>query len=223
MQRSHLFQKGGYYHVYNRGVDKRDIFLDTQDYRRFVACLHALNSKRCFGSTKLYLNDPPLIDPQDRLVAIIAYCLMPNHYHLELEQICENGISKFLQRLDNSYTKYFNNRYDRAGCLLEGAYKVVQVDSDEYLIHLSRYVHLNPLDLIRPGWKETGIADWGSVKKFVETYPWSSYTAFLGSAPGVACPKIIFERGFRDSSDYRQYVSEWAIKDLEKIQGLLIE
>lgn len=132
------------YHCYNRGVEKRDIFMDEQDYRAFLRRL------------ELMLINPELLEsekPSDRIriksfygeVELYAYILMPNHYHLLLYQIEDNSLPEFMRTLSTSYTMYFNQKYRRAGSLFQGRYKARRVDNAAYAVHVSRYIHLNGL------------------------------------------------------------------------------
>ena len=118
------FANNEYYHIYNRGVDKRSIFLDDRERVRFMTRMSDYS--------------------QDR-VTVVAHCLMDNHYHLLLQQNSDSGVSKFMQRLGNSYTKYFNRKNDRCGRLFESKYKSRHVYYEAYLVHLIRYIHMNPL------------------------------------------------------------------------------
>lgn len=151
------FIEHGHYHIYNRGVEKRDIFLDKQDYLVF---LHFL---------KKYL-DPNLgSDPFWKYksltneVELLTFCLMPNHFHLLAKQITKNGITKLLRAICTNYVMYFNKKYERVGGLFQGKYKAVLVLDDIYLLHLSRYIHLNPPEGSDP-----------------VNYPYSSYQYYLG-------------------------------------------
>ena len=161
-----------YYHVYNRGVEKRDIFLDDQDYGVFISYL------------KFYLmpppkpNDPrgpsPRLSPSQQLsnhsgkVSLLAYCLMPNHFHLEIKQTDKDSMTNFIRSLSTRYSMYFNKRYSRVGTLFQGRYKAVLVDNEMQLIYLSKYIHRNPLDL--PSYTPNNLHD----------YPYSSYRNFTG-------------------------------------------
>ena len=135
------------YHIYNRGTDKRIVFQNESDYKRFLDSVIELNTKNPFGG--LYLksflgeNNIKNIDHKNKLVEIIAYCLNPNHFHLMLRQFADNGISKFMQRLGTGYTLYFNNQNRRNGSLFQGKFKSIHVDTNEYLIYLSTYINLN--------------------------------------------------------------------------------
>jgi putative transposase len=146
--------EGEFYHVYNRGTDKRPIFLDDQDFERFLESMIEFNVSDPIGS--LYQNSfrktklrglaskcEEVSGKDEKLVEIIAYCLNPNHFHLLLKQVSEKGIEKYMQRLGTGYTMYFNHKYERTGSLFQGTFKAVHVDSNEYLLHVGAYVNLN--------------------------------------------------------------------------------
>lgn len=105
---------------------------------------------------------------------------MPNHYHLLLRQEADHGIPRFMQKLGTAYTMYFNVKNKRVGPLFQGRYKAVHIGDEPYLLHLSRYIHINPLDLEYPKWKEKGVGSPMKARKFLEAYPWSSYRDYLG-------------------------------------------
>lgn len=144
------YVEGGYYHIYNRGVEKREIFIDESDCRIF---LHYI---------MIYLSpiDEVINKYPDKIrmkrfiklnlskeVDLLSFSLMPNHFHFLIKQNSKDGIIKFTRRLMTSYVMYFNKKYKRVGSLLQGRYKAVNVDRDEYLLHLSRYIHLNPFEI----------------------------------------------------------------------------
>lgn len=130
-----------FYHVYNRGVEKRNIFVDDQDYAVFIGLIkkyltgenHNKNNRHKF---------PQLADK----VELISYCLMPNHFHLLLYQKSEDGVTLLMRRLATGYVMYFNNKFKRVGGLFQGTYKASLINKDDYLHHISRYIHLNPED-----------------------------------------------------------------------------
>ena len=180
------FTEEGIYHVYNRGVEKRDIFIDEQDYAVFLHLLkyylspldldnmHPLLQFQDFSVKKIY----PLAN-LEKEVDLITYCLMPNHFHLIIKQHSIDGVSKLLLKVATTYAMYFNKRYKRVGYLFQGPYRAVLVESESYLLHLSRYIHLNPVDL-------KGVPPFD--------YPYSSYKYFLGKArSGWIKPKIILD------------------------------
>jgi len=155
------------YHIFNRGVEKRNIFLNDGDYKHFLETLeyYRVPHPVKFSKKTLLKSSGPTDAPA---VEIFCYCLMPNHFHLLLRQISQVGTSTFISRLANSYTKYFNTKYDRVGPLFQGAFKAVRVETDEQLLHVSRYIHLNPLvnGLIDP----------------LDKYIWSSYRDYIGDS-----------------------------------------
>ena len=144
MLRSQIFINNELYHIYNRGVDKRDIFSDQYDIDRFYQSMREFNSTDPIGSIFENSFKNPLggSTSKSRLVNLVAYCFNPNHYHLILEQLVDNGISIFMQRL-GGYTMYFNEKYKRSGALFQGKYKVKHITSNDYLLHLSAYINLN--------------------------------------------------------------------------------
>ncbi|MDP3935074.1 MAG: transposase [Candidatus Giovannonibacteria bacterium] len=140
------FVKGGFYHIYNRGVDKRNIFADTTDLKRFFQSMDEFNTLEPIGSLyeNSFLTKEVLTKRKiKRLVNFVAYCLNPNHYHYILEEAAENGISQFMHRLSGGYTWYFNQRHKRSGSLFQGTFKAKYIDSNEYLLRTSIYVNLN--------------------------------------------------------------------------------
>lgn len=136
---------GNYYHIFNRGVEKRNVFLTRHDYKRFLNTLiyYQIEESNVKFSSRSLL-DIISVQNSKKQVEIIGYCLMPNHYHLLLKQNIDNGISTFLRKVSNSYTKYFNTKYERVGPLFQGAFKARLIDDSEVLLHVLRYIHLNP-------------------------------------------------------------------------------
>lgn len=143
------FANNEYYHVYNRGVEKRSIFKDKYDVERFKLSLLEFNSIEPIGSIYELRFDREFgrrtskIRKDERLVTINAYCLNPNHYHLMLKQNIEGGISEFMKRLGGGYTKYFNEKLSRDGVLFQGSFKARHIRNDSDLLHLSSYINLN--------------------------------------------------------------------------------
>lgn len=158
---------GEFYHIYNRGSEKKNIFIQKRDFKRFLKTFYYyqfLGPKPSFSKfAKSDLNsfNP---DPDKKLVSILCYCLMPNHFHFLIKQLKENGISIFLSQISNSYTKFFNTKYTRVGALLQGTFKAVRIETDEQLVHVSRYIHLNPVV--------------SALVKDLTDWPWSSYQEY---------------------------------------------
>lgn len=173
------FISNEYYHIYNRGNSKQPIFQDENDYIRFIKLLFLSNGKESF-KIDFIENEIYDFDRGEQLVSIGAYCLMPNHFHLLLTQVCEGGISKFMQKLSTGYSMFYNNRYERTGSLFEGKFKSEHADNDRYLKYLFSYIHLNPVKLIDSDWKEKGIKNKNATINFLEKYPYSSFQDFTG-------------------------------------------
>lgn len=143
------FAQGEYYHVYNRGVDKRIIYTSHSEYVRFMTYLVMMNSEQTVRADTFlsYSSRTPrdvLSYRVDPLVAIGAFCLMPNHFHLLLTPLCEKGIERFMHRIGTAYTMYFNTAHERSGSLFQGTYKSVHASTDRHLKYLYSYIHLNP-------------------------------------------------------------------------------
>ena len=141
------FTEDNYYHVFNRGVDKRKIFKSKDDlyyfFKRLIDLNHVVIGTK-FNSKRFRKSGEVVIDTENaKMVSIVAYCLLPNHFHLVLKQESEDGISKFMQKLGTSYTMYFNKKYNRSGSLFQGKFKANLIGSDFGLPVLSVYVNLN--------------------------------------------------------------------------------
>ncbi|MEK7104666.1 MAG: hypothetical protein AAB868_01350 [Patescibacteria group bacterium] len=180
-----------YFHVYNRGNSKQEIFLSDKDRDRFIKLLYLSNSTKgvSFRDDIIDKNiDAWDFERGETLVSIGAWVLMPNHFHIyitsspklglgEKEETKENkaNITLFMHKLCTSYAKYFNKKYDRVGVLFEGNFRSVHIDNDNQAKYLFSYIHLNPIKLIDSEWKEMGISDVGVALKHLDTYKWSSY------------------------------------------------
>ncbi len=143
------FTEGEFYHIYNRGVDKRIIYQTTEDYLRFQQLLYIANTNEPINVRDLKKKYDSIFEykKETELVAIGAYCLMPNHFHILLTPLSDVAVSTFMNKLTTSYSMYFNKRYDRTGRLFEGSFKSKHIDIDEYLKYMFAYIHLNPQKL----------------------------------------------------------------------------
>ena len=170
------FAPGEFYHIYNRGVEKRTIFLDQFDYRRFTELLYAANTNHSTDLRSISRQHDWIYDWDrgESLVAIGAYCLMPNHYHMLLTPLVDKGVSLFMNKLGTSYSMYFNRRYNRTSALFEGKFKAKHATTDEYLKYLYSCIHLNPVKLMQPDWKEQGIQEPIAAFKYAQSYQYSS-------------------------------------------------
>lgn len=189
------------YHIYNRGVEKRLIFGDDKDRFRFIHDLYEMNNSLPVLNSKYWLakkdNNMEVQLPyiREKLVEILAFCLMPNHYHLLVRQIQEKGIVRFMQKLGTAYTNYFNLRNERVGPLFQGRFKAILVQEDRHFRHLYTYIHLNPLDLFAPEWRENKLNDKRKVLDFLGSYRWSSHLDYSGKKnfPSVINKKLGLE------------------------------
>lgn len=185
MQRKIPFIEGEYYHVYNRGVEKRIIFKTDFDYKRFILLLHVLNTDKNLKIRDLLrsssFNELLKIKNDNPIVAIGSYCLMPNHFHLLITPLVEGGISKFMLKLETAYSMYFNGKNERSGALFQGVFKSQHLDNDEYLRYIYSYIHLNPAKLKDKNWKENGPKDSRSLKEFVLSYKYSSIGEYINN------------------------------------------
>jgi putative transposase len=187
-QRLQPLVTGEIYHVYNRGAHKADIFYNDSDRERFLALLLVANCnqpvhlenllKKYRGSTFIRLFEEEVPKLGERLVDVLAYCLMPNHFHLVVRQLVDGGITSFMRKVATAHVMAHNARHEHSGTLYQGKFKSRHVDSDEYLRWLFSYVHLNPLDLIEPRWKEGGFRATRQARLFLEHYRWSSLPDF---------------------------------------------
>lgn len=197
---------GQIYHIFNRGVAKLPIFNNERDYRRFLESIYYYQfhgPKPQFSQLKRYKNFN--FEKNGRIVELLCYCLMPNHFHFLLKQIHEGGISEFVRKLANSYTKYFNTKHKRVGPLLQGQFKAVRIESDEQLIHVSRYIHLNPTSSF--------------LVKDLRTYAWSSYSDYVGVTSESICQMEEILSMFKNRKNYEQFVLDQ--KDYAKTLELI--
>ena len=184
---------GEYYHFYNRGNSKQDIFLDDKDYDRFAKLLFLCNSNKNINFRTDIVEkgiDAWDFDRGESLISICAWVLMPNHFHLYVKipeaRLLENNSIKnaatlFMLKISTAYAKYFNIKHERTGSLFEGKFKSVHIASDVQARYLFSYIHLNPIKLIQPNWKEQGIADQRAAFEHAKNYKYSSFSDWLGS------------------------------------------
>lgn len=169
-----------WYHCYNRGVDKRIVFQDEKDYYRFLEQLYLANNEVPLRRDDIGRRnfEEVLKMPRGKpLVAIGAFCLMPNHFHIVLKEVVEGGISAFMQKLGTAYVMYFNERNDRTGNLFVKPFRSQHVGDDRYFQYLISYVHCNPVELYEPKWKSGIVQDIKSLSAKITEYPYSSLCA----------------------------------------------
>ncbi len=211
------------YHVFNRGIDKRVTFNDTSD---FLRCTQAIKLYR-FSSPPTKLSrlislpitdqrivEENLLKSNNKLVDIICYCLMPNHFHFLLKQLVDRGISLFLSLFENSYIRYFNTKYERTGQLFLDRFKYVRIENNNQLFHVNRYIHLNP-------YSSNVVQSYSQLL----SYPWSSLPEYLNVSTEIICEKEIIMTDFKNIEDYKKFILDQADyqQELDKIKHLLIE
>jgi len=202
------FISGEYYHVYNRGVEKRNIFNNEADYKRFRSSLKDFNSTDPAWKIE-WAKEKGEILKGEALVEIAAYCLNPNHFHLLLKQSRDKGMSDFMRKLGTGHTMYFNKKYDRSGVLFQGKFKSARIKDNNHLLYLSAYINCNS--------EIHGIAK-------AEKYKWCSFGEYL-SREKFLCSKEIILSQFRNSEDYKNFCKENAfeIKKRREFENLSLE
>jgi REP element-mobilizing transposase RayT len=186
-RRGNVFAKECYYHIYNRGVERGQLFFGSDNY------------EYCLRLVKRYIIRYG--------VTVIAYCLMPNHYHFLLYQKTEQALSKFIGVLFNTYVQAVNRQQGRSGTLFEGRFRHVQVDRDEYVMHLCRYIHLNP---VKAG-LVPGPGDW----------LYSNYLDWIGHRPGTLKDEAFIRKYWETPAQYQAFVSNYQEQDRQKIAKYL--
>lgn len=216
-----IFATNQIYHVYNRGVEKRPIFLNKRDYTRFIDVTNYYRFINCpikFSYfKKLAVKERANIlegleRESKRLVDVLAFCLMPNHFHFLLKQLTDKGISKFIAKITNGFSHYFNIRHDRSGHLFQGNFGAVRIENDEQFMHVSRYIHLNPV--VSYLTKIEDLAD----------YEYSSYSEYLGKSSGFTNVKESLSY-FNNPKKYKEFVEDHAdySKRLADVEHLALE
>jgi len=187
MLRKDPFITGEYYHIYNRGIDKRVIFKSKKDYERFMTLLYIANSNDSFRLDGILnrqhkiFSEILMLDKGKPLVSIGAWCLMTNHFHLLLRQEVDGGITKFMRKLGVGYSMFFNIKYQRKGALFGGLFKSKLIGvNDNYMIQLFGYIHINPLEIEFPEWKDQINKSVVNMRKFLKSYRYSSYLDYIG-------------------------------------------
>jgi len=220
MGRNLKFAEGEYYHLYNRGVEGRKLFLDEGDYRRFTSLLYTANGIIPVHLSNLSKSASPFKSAKgEAIVDIGAWCLMPNHFHILVREKTTNGISLFMKKLLTGYSMFFNIKRERKGVLFENTFYAKHLDTDNYLKYQYAYIHLNPIGIIDSGWKEKKINDKNKTKKFLSSYPYSSYLDYTkpeGREELVILNKEEFPEYFQTFNEFNSMINEWI--DFEELQ-----
>ncbi|MFH1423701.1 MAG: transposase [Candidatus Nealsonbacteria bacterium] len=212
------------YHIVIRGVGGIPTFKDKDDYYRGIFSLYEFNNsehveirrKREQRKASKARGEQFSADARKTLLEILAFYLMPNHIHLLVKQIQDNGITQFMRKLGAGYAAYFNKRYGRMGHLFQGRFKAVHIENDEQLMAVFAYIHTNGVSLIEPNWKEKGIESPEKVIKFLEDYKWSSYPDYIGKKNFPSITKRDFLLKMMNGEGGCKEIIENRIRDKEK-------
>lgn len=211
--RKTILATGEFYHVLNRSLNRAPIFNNKRDIHNFLLCAKYYLSSSPPVKFSLYRKNVNKyqINLNDPIVKILAYCLMPNHFHFILLQNHDNGIRTYIQKLSNSYVHYINLKTKRKGALFESTFKAIRIESEEQLIHLSRYIHLNPVTAY--------------LVKRPQDYEYSSFSAYMGSESLIPVESSLILSQFSDLNKYKNFVlvrSDYQRK-LDEIKHILLE
>lgn len=208
---------GEIYHVFNRSVAGFPIFQTKTDYQRLLELINFYRYKNPairfshfkklpFDQRAIFQNN--LITLYSPQVEILAYCVMPNHFHFLLKQVEENGISRFIRILQNSYAKYFNTKNDRNGGLFQAMFKCLRIEDDEQLLHVARYIHLNPAT----AYLVHKIED-------LQNYPWDSFGEYVKTEVHPFLDKSFLLSFFQSTTDFKSFTFD-QVDYQRKLQGI---
>jgi len=241
--RKEEFANDEIYHVTLRALDNNLLFKDIDDYYRGIFSIYEFNNinpvtiqarrkaRKAFKKSdrhRMSIQLPEFIDDREKIVEILAFCFMPNHIHLLIRQIKDCGISKFMQKLGIGLGKYFNAKNKRKGHVFQDSFSAAHIDNDSQLMATTSYIFTNPIALIEPGWKESGIRNYSTkeVAEFLENYKWSSYQDCIGikNFPSVTEIKFILET-MGGVEGLKAIVKDWVEhkKDIAKHADLFLE
>jgi len=231
-----------YYHICNRGTDKREIFSCDEDYLRFLANCRRFNevAPPTPGVHRAKaLPTPGVAGVESRLVDIIVYCLNPNHYHFILKQLVDGGISEFMHRVNMGYSKYYNQKNNRSGVLFQGPFKSAHIDTNEYFLYVSVYVNMNhfihgyetlSITSSTPALSTLGVAATPGVQEGVQEalknlWKYSSLPDYLGKRSGTLCDKAPILDQFRDTADYERFLIDNGLylKEKKEMEKYILE
>ncbi|MBU2219081.1 transposase [Patescibacteria group bacterium] len=230
------FVSGEYYHIYSRTILNVPEFRDNRNAERLAQSFLIANSTESTRAFQFLRNheDATIEDAVEiaktgeKLVDVLCYCIMPDHYHLLIKELKDNNISNFMRKCNISISKYVNIKNDRRGTLFESRFNSKHIDTNEYLLHLSLYIHLNPLDFISGReWRENKLKDWPSAKKKLFDYPWSSLKSYINEndnyKDSIISGTEIIKDQFKDVKEYELFLQEWSEDALNSTKDIVFE
>jgi len=234
--RKEKFIPNEYYHIYNRTIMNVPVFKNSQNAKRIKQSMLFANStisSKIFQflrdsekqSEIKFIEAVNMLTKGEKLVDILCYAIMPDHYHMLIKERVDGGIINFVRKCDISITKHINTRDKRRGPIFESLFKSKHLDSNEYLTHLSTYIHLNPLDVISgKEWRNHKLENWSKIRKKIIDYPWSSLKFFLEDKPDpiVSGEKAILEQ-FKNKKDYESFLREWSEDSFNNTKDIALE
>lgn len=234
MFRKEKFIPGEYYHIYNRTLFNHPEFTDYKNSERLKQAFllaNSTHSSRAFqflrdnknatieGALEIAMHGEKLVD-------VLCYTIMPDHYHLLLKERQEKGISNFIHKCNISVAKYINIKNNRSGPLFGSLFRSKHIVTNDYLLHLSLYIHLNPLDfLIGKQWREHRIRNWDQIKNKLINYPYSSLKKFLdvNHEDKIISGKEIITDQFKNTNEYELFLRDWSEESLDSVSDFIID
>jgi putative transposase len=219
--RKEKFVPKEYYHIYSRTILNSAEFKNYRNAKKLEQTFlisNSTNSGGAFQFIRNHKNAPTedilkILKNGEKLIDILCYTIMPDHYHLLVREVKNNGIKNFIHKCNTSIAKYINIKNERRGPLFESRFKSKHINTNKYLLHLSLYIHLNPLDfLVGKDWRRHGLKNWSSIKPKLLDYQWSSIKYFLDTAPKnpiISGTEIIREQ-FDNKKEYENFLRDWS-------------
>lgn len=222
------FSPGEYYHIYNHGLDERDVFPDSEYFKRGLVSLVAFNDEEdSVANLSRFVENPTSLvqeytpDTREKIVDIIAFTYLPTHYHFFIRERASEGVSRFMHRFSKGYSRFYNLKHDRSGPLWQGSFKAKRIDSESYFNHIISYIHLNILDLSMPHWREGELENWHKASLELSSYAWSSYQYYrtgassLPYAPFILTKPEWFSNYYPQKEDFEKALRNWSSRHNE--------
>lgn len=212
------FLEQEYYHLYNHGIDDKLIFKELFDYKEFLFYLKELNDKTNVNiyNRKIAVKNNWNIKRGERLINILSYILLPNHFHIFFQAKNNADSSLFLQKLGTTFTRFFNKKYGRKGSLFLGKMKTKHINENRYLMYITHYIHLNALDLINKNWREGNFKLSLKYRDFLFSYPWSSLSFYTNKTQNNILDENLIKELFPNSDEYVKEIIAFAQSSLAK-------